>query len=74
MSPAVLANPGEVGLSAERLARITTAFNKEIADKALDALKSAHRDGAVKRPETERQLTTARRAIEKAIGVLTRLD
>ena len=35
MSPAVLANPGEVGLSAERLARITTAFNKEIADKAL---------------------------------------
>ena len=50
------------------------AISEEIADKALDALKSAHRDGAVKRPETERQLTTARRAIEKAIGVLTRLD
>ena len=33
--PAVLANPAEAGLSAERLARITTAFNKEIADKAL---------------------------------------
>ena len=50
------------------------SISEEIAHKALDALKSAHRDGAVKRPETERQLTTARRAIEKAIGVLTRLD
>lgn len=50
------------------------SISEEIADKALDALKSAHRDGAVKRPETERQLTTARRSIEKAIGVLTRLD
>ena len=50
------------------------SISEEIADKALDALKAAHRDGAVTRPETERQLTTARRAIEKAIGVLTRLD
>jgi uncharacterized Ntn-hydrolase superfamily protein len=50
------------------------SISEEIADKALDALKSAHREGAVKRPETERQLSTARRAIEKAIGVLTRLD
>lgn len=49
-------------------------ISEEIADKALDALKSAHRDGALKRPETERQLTSARRAVEKAIGVLTRLD
>ena len=50
------------------------SISEELADKALDALKSAHREGAVNRPETERQLTTARRAIEKAIGVLTRLD
>ncbi len=50
------------------------SISEELADKALDVLKSAHREGAVKRPETERQLTTARRAIEKAIGVLTRLD
>lgn len=49
-------------------------ISEEIADKALDALKSAHREGAVKRPETERQLTSARRAVEKAIGVLSRLD
>ena len=49
-------------------------ISEEIADKALDALKSAHREGALKRPETERQLTSARRAVEKAIGVLTRLD
>ena len=38
------------------------SISEEIADKALDALKSAHRDGA------------ARRSIENAIGVLTRLD
>ncbi|MEI7966990.1 MAG: hypothetical protein WCH94_05305 [Actinomycetota bacterium] len=50
------------------------SISEELADKALDALKSAHREGAIKRPETERQLTTARRAIEKAIGLLTRLD
>ena len=50
------------------------SISEEIADKALDALKSAHREGAVKRPETERQLSTARRSIEKAIGLLTRLD
>ena len=50
------------------------SISEELADKALDALKSAHREGAIERPETERQLTTARRAIEKAIGVLTRLD
>ena len=50
------------------------SISEEIADKALDALKSAHREGAVKRPETERQLMTARRVIEKAIVVLTRLD
>lgn len=49
-------------------------ISEEIADKALDALKSAHREGAVKRPEIERQLTSARRAVEKAIGVLSRLD
>ena len=49
-------------------------ISEEIADKALDALKSAHREGSVKRPETERQLTSARRAVEKAIGVLSRLD
>ena len=50
------------------------SISEQLADKALDALKSAHREGAVKRPETERQLTSARRAVEKAIGVLSRLD
>ena len=50
------------------------AISEEIADKALDALKSAHREGAVKRPETERQLTSAGRAVEKAIGGLSQFD
>jgi hypothetical protein len=48
--------------------------SEDLADKALDALKEAHRAGEAKRPEMERQLTQARRAIEKAIGVLSRLD
>lgn len=50
------------------------SISEDLADKALDALKEAHRDGQSKRPELERQLTQARRAIEKAIGVLSRLD
>lgn len=50
------------------------SISEDLADKALDALKEAHRDGQSRRPELERQLTQARRAIEKAIGVLSRLD
>ena len=34
-APVVLTNPADAGLSAERVARITAAFNKEITDKAL---------------------------------------
>jgi len=43
-----------------------------LADKALDALKEAHQAGETKRPELERTLTQARRAVEKAISLLTR--
>ncbi|MBM3741443.1 MAG: hypothetical protein FJW43_01740 [Actinobacteria bacterium] len=43
-----------------------------LADKALDALKEAHHAGETKRPELERTLTQARRAVEKAISLLTR--
>jgi hypothetical protein len=50
------------------------SVSEDLADKALDALKEAHREGQAKRPELERQITQARRAIEKAIGVLSRLD
>lgn len=49
-------------------------ISEQLADEALKALKEAHGSGATKRPESERQITQARRAIEKAIGVLSRLD
>ena len=43
-----------------------------LSDRALTVLKEAHALGESKRPEIERTLTQARRAIEKAIGLLTR--
>ena len=47
-------------------------ISEQLADKALDALKQAHAAGESKRPEIERTLTQARRAVEKAIGLLIR--
>ncbi len=46
------------------------AISEQLADKALDALKQAHAAGESKRPEIERTLTQARRAVEKAISLL----
>ena len=46
------------------------AISEQLADKALDALKQAHAAGESKRPEVERTLTQARRAVEKAISLL----
>ncbi len=48
------------------------AISEQLADKALDALKQAHAAGESKRPEIERTLTQARRAVEKAISLLLR--
>ena len=47
-------------------------ISEQLADKALDALKQAHSAGESKRPEIERTLTQARRAVEKAISLLIR--
>ncbi|MEY2740395.1 MAG: hypothetical protein ACO26C_00225 [Ilumatobacteraceae bacterium] len=46
--------------------------SERLADRALEVLKEAHRAGATTRPEAERTLTTARRAVEKAIALLGR--
>ena len=46
--------------------------SEQLADKALDALKQAHAAGESKRPEIERTLSQARRAVEKAISLLIR--
>lgn len=49
-------------------------ISEELGDRALTELKEAHRSGATKRPETEKNLSQARRAIEKAIATLSRTD
>ncbi len=47
-------------------------ISEQLADQALTALKQAHAAGESKRPELERTLTQARRAVEKAISLLGR--
>jgi len=47
-------------------------ISDQLADRALSILKDAHAAGESKRPEEERVLTQARRAVEKAISLLTR--
>ncbi len=47
-------------------------ISEQLADKALTVLKQSHAAGKSKRPELERTLTQARRAIEKAISLLGR--
>ncbi|MFA5775427.1 MAG: hypothetical protein WC864_08625 [Ilumatobacteraceae bacterium] len=50
------------------------SISDDLADKALDVLKQAHRAGESKRPEMERNLTQARRAVEKALNLLGRTN
>jgi hypothetical protein len=50
------------------------SISEELADIALDELKNAHAAGLTKRPEREKSLTQARRAVEKAAAVLSRTD
>ena len=47
-------------------------ISEQLADQALSALKQALAAGESKRPELERTLTQARRAVEKAISLLGR--
>ena len=47
-------------------------ISDQLGDRALSVLKEAHAAGESKRPEEERTLTQARRAVEKAISLLTR--
>ncbi len=60
--------------SFDSLAERLDAISEEIADTALNELKSAVRRGEQKRPATERTLTQARRAIDKAAHLLRSLD
>ena len=47
--------------------------SEDIADRALSVLSESSRAGETKRPDAERALTQARRAVEKAINLLERM-
>ncbi len=55
---------------ADRLAAIV----EELDEIAFDRLRSAAADGQRSRPDDDRELTKARRAVEKAVAVLRRID
>lgn len=50
------------------------SVSDDLADRAIAVLSEASRARETKRPEEERALTQARRAVEKAIVVLERLQ
>ena len=47
------------------------AISEEIGDLALEVLREAAEQGATRPPEDEKRLTRARRAVEKAAGLLS---
>ncbi|MFM7046405.1 MAG: hypothetical protein ACKOXX_00640 [Actinomycetota bacterium] len=50
------------------------SVSDDLADRAINVLSNASRAGETKRPDEERALTQARRAVEKAIAVLERMQ
>ncbi len=60
----------DYGELADRL----TAVGADIDEIAFDALREAVADGEVQRPVEDKKLMQARRAIEKAAGILRQLD
>jgi hypothetical protein len=50
------------------------SVSEDLADRAIAVLSEASRARATTRPEEERALTQARRAVEKAIAVLERMQ
>ncbi len=56
------------------LAERLDAVAEEIDEVAFDRLREAVADGEVERPQVDRRLMQARRAVEKAAGILRDLD
>lgn len=48
------------------------SVSESLADRSLAILKEANRAGETKRPDEERVISQARRAVEKAISLLSR--
>jgi hypothetical protein len=63
-----------VSATFDALAERLDEISEEIAEVALTELKAAIRRGEQKRPATERTLSQARRAVEKAAHLLRHLD
>ena len=51
-----------------------SAIAEELSDRALDVLREAVERGETGRPAAERQLTRARAAVERAVGILSGAD
>lgn len=49
------------------------SISEDLSDRAISVLSQASRAGETRRPDRERALTQARRAVEKAINVLERM-
>jgi hypothetical protein len=56
------------------LAEQLDAVVADLDELALDSLREALADGATSRPPSDRDVTRARRAVEKAADILRRLD
>jgi len=56
------------------LADRLSSLSEEIADLAIDSIRQALRSGQGGRPAVEKQLTQARRAVEKAVHVLRSIE
>jgi len=58
----------------DRLVERLEAIRDELDEIAFDRLREAVADGELARPADDKKLMQARRAIEKAAGVLRQLD
>jgi hypothetical protein len=58
----------------EDLAERLEAIGAELDELSFDLLQQAVSDGATQRPASDRTLTQARRAVEKAAHLLRQLD
>jgi hypothetical protein len=59
-----------VGGDTESIRERLEVIAEELADLAIEALRAALAAGEEKRPAAEKRLTQARRAVEKAAGLL----
>ena len=58
----------------EDLAERLEAIGADLDELSFDLLQQAVADGATERPAADRTLTQARRAVEKAAGLLRQLE